>query len=149
MQRCGELRHVLSSPDLSLTLKLRLYKVAVCSVLTYGCEGWRLTNPIKRMINGANSRMLSRFTGNSIPQEARPNSTTFDLVKAVRKQRLKWLGCILRAYPNRLVHQALLAQYQSGMEGTLLMDAPPHNSFDDLVAQARDTMAWQILVTRL
>ena len=93
--------------------------------------------------------MLSRFTGNSIPQEARPNSTTFDLVKAVRKQRLKWLGCILRAYPNRLVHQALLAQYQSGMEGTLLMDAPPHNSFDDLVAQARDTMAWQILVTRL
>ena len=53
MKRCGELRHVVSSRDLSLPLKLRLYEVAVCSVLTYGCEGWRLTFPIMRMINGS------------------------------------------------------------------------------------------------
>ena len=93
--------------------------------------------------------MLSHFSGKSIPQEARPNTTSYDLVKAIRKQRLKWLGEILCAYPNRLVHQALLAQHQSGMEGILLHDAPPHSSFEDLISQAKNIKACQLLVNRL
>ena len=102
-----------------------------------------------RMINGANSRMLSRFTGKTIPQEARPTTTSFDLVKAARKQRLKWLGNILRAFPNRLIHQALIAQHQSGLEGTLLMDAPPHSSFEDLITKARNLPAWKLHINNL
>ena len=41
--RCGKLKHVLDARNMSTSLKLRLYKAAVCSILTYGCETWRLT----------------------------------------------------------------------------------------------------------
>ena len=57
----------LDAPKLSVGLKLHLYKAAVCSILTYGCETWRLTPSVMRRINGANSKMLARFTGKTIP----------------------------------------------------------------------------------
>ena len=37
-QRYGTLRHLFNSPDLSTTIKLRLYSAAVCSIITYGCD---------------------------------------------------------------------------------------------------------------
>lgn len=61
--RCVKLRHVLDSQDLSVPLKLRIYQVVVCSVLSYGCETWTLSPDVIKMLNRANSRMLSRFTG--------------------------------------------------------------------------------------
>ena len=41
--RCGELRNIFDAKTLPIKLKLRLYQAAVCSILTYGCETWRLT----------------------------------------------------------------------------------------------------------
>ena len=63
MVRCSKLRHVFNSDKISLRLKLRLYEAAVCSLLTYGCESWDLSDKVLCAINGANSRMLSRITG--------------------------------------------------------------------------------------
>ena len=82
--RCGQLRHMLNSPDLSLKLKLRLYKAAVVSLLTFGCETWDLSPPAQRRLNNANSLMLARFTNKTIPQEARPATISFNLIKRVR-----------------------------------------------------------------
>ena len=127
--RCGKLRNVFDARDLQTKLKLRLYQAAVCSILTFGCETWRLTPPVMRQINGANSRMLSHLTGKTIPQEARPATCSFDLVRAIRKRRLKWLGDILRADPNRITYKAVAEQKRLGLQGNLLMDAPPpHHS---------------------
>ena len=39
MNRFGELRNVFNS-DIPLMLKLKLYKAAVTSLLTYGSEAW-------------------------------------------------------------------------------------------------------------
>ena len=39
MSRCGELRHVFDG-ELPMALKLKLYKTAVTSILTYGSEAW-------------------------------------------------------------------------------------------------------------
>ena len=36
--RAGKLRHIWASEKLSLKLKLRLYKSAVCSIMTYEAE---------------------------------------------------------------------------------------------------------------
>ena len=94
------------------------------------------------MINGANSRMLARFTGKSIPQEARPTSTSFDLVRQIRIRRLKWLGHILRAGPKRLIYNAMEAQRDANYEGSILMDAPPHSSLHELTELALDRAAW-------
>ena len=81
MSRCDKLRHVFDSPHISQKVKLRLYEAAVCSILTYGCETWNLDVNTIRKLNAANSAMLARITGRPIATEARPLTTSYDLVK--------------------------------------------------------------------
>lgn len=66
-----------------------MYKVAVCSVLTYGSEMWILDSVTCRTINGVNSKMLSFFTGKTVREESMVESSTFDiLIYTVRTRRL-------------------------------------------------------------
>ena len=90
--RAGQLRHIFGA-KLSLFKKLKLYQAAIVSLFTYGSEAWTLTPAAIRKLNGANSRLLSRFTGKTTHQEAR--DPTFDLIVAIRRRRLCWLGHIL------------------------------------------------------
>ena len=41
---CGQLSHIFRANCIGPHLKLRLYIVDVCSLLTYGCESWVLTD---------------------------------------------------------------------------------------------------------
>ena len=141
-QRFGKLRQTLCSPDLSLKLKLRLYEAAICSILVYGCESWALNAKAMRTLNGINSKMLSRFTGRSIQEEARPLTTSLNLVRKLRIRRHKWLGHILRGNPTRLIAQAVDEQRALQVKGGLLMDAPPHSNLDELKTLAADRAAW-------
>ena len=95
-KRFSLLRHVFGSEDLTLRLKIRLYEAAICSVLVYGCESWALNEKVMRRINGANSQMLVIITGRAIQLEARPISSSLNLVRKLRVRRHKWLGHILR-----------------------------------------------------
>ena len=138
MSRCGKLKHIFGSPCITLHLKIRLYDAVVCSIFTYGCETWDLTTKTMQMINGANSRMLSHITGRSIHEEARPSTTTLNLVRKIRFRRYRWLGHILRAGCNRLIHKALELQLQMGSPGNMFLDAPPFSDLEDLRTQAAD-----------
>ena len=69
--RCGQLRHIFDSPNIGPRLKLHLYTVVVCSLMTYGCESWTLTDKVKHRLNGDNSQMLSHITGNSVQVESK------------------------------------------------------------------------------
>ena len=149
MSRCGKLRHIFDSPHLPLKVKLRLYEAAVCSLLTYGCETWDLDTVTMRRINGANSVMLARITGNPIPTEARPLTTSFNLLKKIRERRLRWVGHIIRAGPESIMYQTLVTQHVMGHTGNLLTDAPPHNSIEDLRPLANDRCRWKALVRDL
>ena len=140
---CGQLRHVFDSPFMGDRLKLRLYKVAVCSLMTYGCEAWTLSEKVMRKLNGANSQMLSRITGQTVRQEARSCTTSYNILKHIRVMRLKYLGLILRGDPNSLTFGAVHQQFQMGTPGNLLMDAPPHLDWTDLVNKAHDTAFWK------
>ena len=104
MSRSGKLRHIFDSPHISVKVKLRLYEAAVCSLLTYGCETWDLDSVTMKRLNGANSVMLARITGQSIPVEARPQTTSFNLIKKIRERRLRWLGHIIRAGPDSIMY---------------------------------------------
>ena len=77
--RFGRLRHVWEAGCLHLNLKLRLYKSAVCSILTYGSEAWFLTEQVRKALNGANSRMVAIITGKT-PKEEAGKDKTFDVV---------------------------------------------------------------------
>ena len=142
MERCGQLGHLFDDPNLGPRLKIRLYKVAVCSLLTYGCESWCLNNSVLRQINGANSSMLARFTGQTRRQEARRATTSFDLVRHIRVMRLKWLGFILCQVDTRLIKQAIAIQSDMNQQGNILMDAPNHTDLEQLVMMAKDKAFW-------
>ena len=132
MKRCGQLCNILDSKIIGMKLKLRLYEASVCSLLTFGCETWTLNKQTLSLINGANSRMLARFTGKSIPNEARPATCSLNLILKIRQRRLRWVGHILRQGPGHITYTALAVQSSRNLEGNLLMDAPPHTHLSEL-----------------
>jgi len=63
------LMNVRRAASLPMSLKLRLYKAAICSSMVYGCENWCLDATGKRKIKGVNGLLLARFTGRNIREE--------------------------------------------------------------------------------
>ena len=121
-------------------------------ILLYGCETWTLDPVTMRMINGANSKMLVKFTDKTIPQEARQTTCSFNLVRHIRIRRFKWLVHILRAGPSRLTYQAVEEQSRLSRPVNILMDAPPHTCFMNLMnltVIASDRKAWRALAKKI
>ena len=121
------MRNIWSSHTVPLKLKMRIYKTGVCSRLTYGSEAWRLDARACVMLNGANSRMVSRISNKSVHEEASRRTHTFDVVTWIRARRLQWVGHILRMDPNRMVYKAAIHIAENRSEGDLLMDAPSYS----------------------
>ena len=90
--------------------------------------------------------MLCRMTKNTIPQEARPATCSFNLVKAIRKRRLKWVGEILCVGSTRITYQVIEEQHRMALPGNLLMDAPLHTALEELATIAKNRVQWKILV---
>ena len=119
----GTLSHLWADHRLSRATKLRLYRLSVCSSLTHCCEVWTLTRTVTRMVNGFNSRCLHVITG----EEYRVTATepAYNLVLAVRKRRLRYLGHVLRMPADRMVRRSLMALVKGGTHypaGSLLSD---------------------------
>ena len=112
MKRCGQLRQCFDSESISLRVKLNIYKAAVMSLMTYVNEAWTLNTECMAKINGTNARCLSRITGKTVHQEASERTQTFNIIKALRRRRFKWLGHILRMDEDRLVLKAVKVQYE-------------------------------------
>ena len=147
--RFGKLRHIWAAPQLPTQLKLRLYRSAICSILTYGSEAWTLDETTTKSLRGANAQMLVHVTGRTHQEEASSSSTTFDVVTWVRALRLKWAGHILRMPKERLVHQAAKHLYDNPQHGCLLMDVPKTESWEKLLAVAKDRDGWRTLVRQM
>ena len=116
------------------------------SLFTYGSEAWNLDERTCAAINGANSRCLSRITGRTIHEEANVRTRTYDLVAAIRRTRLRWLGHILRLKSHRILRLATIRQHQMKNEGNLFMDVPHYLSLDDIIEQAQDRRAWKDMI---
>ena len=82
---------------------------------------------------GTDIIMLSRISGDPIPQEARPTTTIHNLVWSIRVIRYKFLGSILRSDRNHLVYRVVSHKYTSYERGIILMDSPLHTSLMDLI----------------
>ena len=137
-QRHGKMRHVWDSSRLHVWLKLRLYIAGVCSVMVYGSETWTLTPAVQRLLNGANSQMVAKITGNTIRAEASAATRTYDLVASIRATRLRWLGQILRMDEGRMVKKAVRLMHGQRKEGDLLMDTPATATWQELCDMAAD-----------
>ena len=144
MSRMGELRHIFNS-EISLDLKMKIYQTAVCSLLTYGCEAWTLDAKTTALINGANARCLSRFTGKDAHVEASVRTRSFDLVAAIKRRRFKWLGHLLRLQGNRIVKWALKVQHGQHYEGNMFHGMPDRLKFGQVALLAYDRKLWKRL----
>ena len=70
--RFGEYSKTLMSAQLPVSLRCRLYNSLISSsTLAYGCEAWKMTLPVQRMINSICSKQLSLITKRTIHQEAK------------------------------------------------------------------------------
>ena len=151
----GKMRNIWASRTTPLQLKLRIYRTGVCSKLVYGCEAWFLDAKACAMLNGANSRMMSHITGRTVREEASKESRTFDVLKWIRARRLQWAGHILRLRPKtegekpRMIYTALRHVFENKKKGDLLMDAPPHRDWEELLKLAADRSGWRRLVQAL
>ena len=99
-----------------------------------------------RVLNGANSRVISRITGQSIREEATIGTRTFNLVKWIRARRLKWVVHILRIEDSRMLKQALQVIYDNRQEGDILMDVPKQKTWYELEELVKDILVWRGLV---
>ena len=128
---------------LPITFKLRIYRSAVSTTLTHACEAWTLTSNVQQKINGFNSRCLHIISGDSYRNTA--TKPVFNLVRAIRRRRFKYLGHVLRMHPDRLVRQTLLA-YVNGPNGApdgSLLDDCQGKSINSLTSLAHDRKGWQ------
>ena len=148
MNRMGELRHVFNS-GISLGLKMKIYRTAVCSLITYGCEAWTLDDNTTALINGANARCLSRFTGKDAHAEASARTRSFDLVAAVKRRRFKWLGHLLRLQGDRIVKWALKVQHGQKYKGNMFHDIPDRLEFGQIALLAHDRKLWKRLAKQI
>ena len=140
-KRCGQLSQIFDSPNIGPRLKIRLYAVAVGSLMTYGCESWTLTDKVQRRINGANSQMLSHITGNSVQVEARRSTTSLDIIKHIKTMRMRWLCNLLRDdnVQQRLIYHAILLH---NYHGGLLSDVPEHRNLEHLAELVKNESFW-------
>ena len=103
----SSLSHLWADQRLSRTTKLRLYRFFVCSSLTHCCKAWTLNRTVMRSINGFNSRCLHVMTGEHYRETA--TAPAYDLVLAVRRRRLRYIGHVSRMPSDRMVRCALMA----------------------------------------
>ncbi len=90
----------------------------------------------------------AQITGKTVASEHR--DPTWDLIPRLISRRAKWLGHVLRAQESHPVQRVLkgwVGQVQGGggsyAEGTVLAEAPAHDSFAQLTDLAVDRETWR------
>ena len=78
----------------------------MCSSLTHCWEIWALNRTVIRSIHGFNSRYLLIMTGDD--HRVTATAPAYDLVLAVRRRRLCYIGHVLRMPADRMVRFALM-----------------------------------------
>jgi len=121
----------------------------VCSILTYGSEAWMLTDALQSRIRNWNARCLHHISGRNHRDETKEPS--FDVLGAIRATRLRWLGHILRLPGVRLIKQWVVQEWEENRKtaGSIFMDAPAHDSIEELAQHAFDRQAWRARVAAL
>ena len=145
----SSLNHLWADHRLSRTTKLRLYRVCVCSSITHCCEAWTLNRTVTRSINGFNSRCLHVMTGEHYRETA--TAPAYDLVLAVCRRRLRYLGHVLRMPAERMVRCALMALVSDSVmypTGSLFSDCQGV-ALPQLVAMAANRAMWRAKVASL
>ena len=138
--RYSGMGNIWKSSEISLTLKLRIYQAAVCSVVMYGSEAWIWNEALEKKLKNWNAKRVAFMTEKEIREEYK--DPTFDLVARTRKRRLDWAKDLLQADSELPSRQIMIASVQAeGWGRGLLMDAAVKD-LEEITAMARDSVKW-------
>ena len=144
-ERFSSLHNIWRDHRLSRAMKIDMYSSSVCSTFTHGSETWTLESAALKSVNGFKSRNLYRITSRSYREEAVEPS--FNLVRAVRQRRKRWLGHILRMPEHRLLRRTVCSLATNAPpypSGSIFMDCD--GPLRELTESAEDRKAWQASV---
>lgn len=112
-------KRVFQNRDLTLKTKILVYQAVVISTLLYACETWTLyRKDIQKLERFHQSKLRNilgigwedRITNNSVL--ARSNTASIESM--ILRHRLRWSGHVLRMDQDRLPHQLLYGELQTG-----------------------------------
>jgi hypothetical protein len=114
----ANLRHLWRQKGLSLGLKGRVYNATVRAVLLYGSETWPIRKDDLRRLQVFDNRCLRTIAGVGWRQRIRNevvrkrvfgNTAGNSIEECIQKNRLRWLGHVLRMPNNRLPRKVLFS----------------------------------------
>ena len=84
-----------------MRMKGVVYKVRVCSVLTYGAETWAMKTGVLQRLRAMERRMLRTICGVTLKDMVESiviasRAEVDDLEEHLRRKRLRWFGHIVR-----------------------------------------------------
>ena len=100
-QAFSMLKNIWKSKKLTRNTKIRIFRSNVVSVLLYGCELWKVTTTIIRMLevfqNRCLRRILNLFWPNTISNiELHREALTSSIMTEIKQRRWNWMGRVIR-----------------------------------------------------
>ena len=100
-QAFSMLKNIWKSKRLNRNTKIRIFRSNVVSVLLYGCESWKATTTISRMLEVFQNRCLRRilniFWPNTISNiELHRKTSSSSIMTEIKRRRWTWIGHVIR-----------------------------------------------------
>ena len=145
----NKLGNVWCSTDLNHKIKVELYKVAIVSTATYGCEVWKFDTQTRTRMNNFNAKCLAMITGNTIHEMSKSNKY-YNLVVEMKVKRVKRIQKILCMGESREPVAVLEEVFKLPRhDGCTMEDIPEEQDFDTLKSRALDNAYWRCIIKKL
>ena len=114
-------RKEINNCNMSIFLKIKIYRTIILPVVLYGCETWSLTLREERRLRVFENKVLRRVFGpkrNELTGEWRKlrneelNNlySLRNIVRVVKSRRMRWAGHVARVGEDRGVHRVLVGK---------------------------------------
>ena len=108
-------RTVVTKRELSQKAKLSIYRSVFVPTLTYGHEGWVMTERTRSRVQAAEMGFLRRVAGVSLRDRVRSSVIREELgveplLLRVERSQLRWFGHLVRMPPGRLPREVFQAR---------------------------------------
>lgn len=163
-QAFGMLNNIWKSSQISRSLKLKIYKSNVKSVLLYGCETWKTTNKIINDLqvfqNKCLRRILKIWWPNKISNESLWRITEMPKIEyEICRRKWGWIGHVLRMEVSEIPRHAMdwnppgnrkAGRPKTTWRRTILEEAKTQKmEWKEVKTLARNRVRWRLFVDAL